>query len=412
MHNKTLFELPRRIALLHEWFLPNSVGGAEEVVKAIDQLLSNLGSNTQLAALVDAESKRKGSWLYGRSIETSLIQKLPFGVSHVQHYLPLLPFAIEQLDLSEFPLVISSSHLVAKGVIASPDQLHVSYIHTPVRYAWDQMHIYLRSSANAKLCLGPLIRWQLHRLRQWDQLSGARVNCLFANSRFTARRIYRYWGRKAKVIHPPVSVERFRWNQPRDDFYLCLCRLVPNKRVDLVVKAFNELQLPLLIVGDGPEKKILERMAGPTINLLGHQTMEQVENLMEHCRAFVYAGMEDFGIAPVEAMAAGAPVIGFGRGGLLDTVRCASNGVASPTGVLFKEQKVSSLVSAITWFEENRLWKKFSSEAIRSWAEGFRPEVFASSFESALRQAWEMHQTSLEIASTDPGNLQAFRQWD
>ena len=411
MDRNTLSDLPKRIALVHEWFSPRSVGGAEQVVKAIDDLICSLGSRSHLAALVDGESRRPGSWLFGRSIKTSFIQSLPFGVNHVQNYLPLLPFAIEQLDLSDYPLVISSSHLVAKGVLTSPDQLHVSYVHTPVRYAWDQMHVYLRSSANTKYCLGPLIRWQLHRLRQWDQLSGARANYLFANSRFTARRIFQYWGRQSEVIHPPVSVERFRWDQSRGDYYLCLCRLVPNKRVDLVVKAFTQLGLPLLIVGDGPERGPLERLAGPSIQFLGHKTMEEVEELMEHCKAFVYAGMEDFGIAPVEAMAAGAPVIAFGQGGLLDTVRCASRGDASPTGVLFPEQKVSSLLDAVTWFEDSKLWKELPAESIRVHAERFRPEVFASCFESALRRAWQRHRGLCDVLASAPEDLSAARQW-
>ncbi len=402
--------IPNRIALVHEWFSPSSVGGAEAVVKAIDEILFSIASKPQLVALVDGESNRPGSWLFGRSVETSFIQGLPFGVSHVQNYLPLLPCAIEQIDLSEFPLVISSSHLVAKGVMTSPEQLHVSYVHTPVRYAWDQMHVYLNSSSIKKSYLKPLIRWQLHRLRQWDQLSASRIDCIFANSRFTARRISKYWRRKAKVIHPPVSVERFRWDQSRDDFYLCLSRLVPNKRVDLVVRAFNKLQLPLLIVGEGPERSLLESLASPKIKILGHETKERVEELMERCRAFVYAGIEDFGIAPVEAMAAGAPVIGFGRGGLLDTVRCASKGVPSPTGVLFPEQTVSSLVGAVSWFEESRLWKKLSSESIRCWAECFRSELFASRFEIALQLAWEKHQNSCSIASSDSGDLSDFHQ--
>ena len=405
----TLSSLPNRIALVHEWFSPLSSGGSEQVVQAIDELLAGFGTQPELAALVDGESRRNGSWLYGREIKTSLIQRLPFGVNHVQNYLPLLPFSIEQLDLSEFPLVISSSHLVAKGVLTSPDQLHVSYVHTPVRYAWDQMHVYLRSSLKAKFCLGPLIRWQLHCLRQWDQLSGSRVDCLLANSRFTARRIAKYWGRSAEVIHPPVAVERFRWDQSRGDYYLCLCRLVPNKRVDLIVNAFNQLQLPLLIVGDGPERRSLERMAGPTTTFLGGQTNEQVEELMEHCKAFVYAGMEDFGIAPVEAMAAGSPVIAFGRGGLLDTVRCAARGEVSPTGVLFPEQTVSSLVDAVTWFEESMLWKELSAESISLWAERFRPEVFSSCFEEALLKAWQVHRSACDVKASDPVDLSTFR---
>ncbi len=405
MSTKTISTLPNRIALVHEWFSPKSLGGAEQVVQSIDRLLFDLGSKVQLVSLVDGESARNNSWLFGRSIKTSLIQNLPFGISHVQNYLPLLPFAIEQIDLSDYPLVISSNHLVSKGVLTSPDQLHVSYVHTPVRYAWDQMNVYLNSPLNKRLFFEPLIRWQLHHLRQWDQLSAARVDCLLANSSFTARRILKYWGRKAEVIHPPVSVKRFNWNKPRDDFYLCLCRLVPNKRVDLVVKAFNQLKLPLLIVGDGPERSFLQRMAGPSIQFLGHQTMEQVETLMEHCRAFVYAGTEDFGIAPVEAMAAGSPVIGFGKGGLLDTVRCIAQKVSSPTGVLFQEQTVSSLSDCVQWFEESRIWRNFSPEAIHCWAEQFSPEVFGSRFENALHKAWKSHQTSCDVALSDLEDL-------
>ena len=225
--------LPGPIALVHEWFTPRSVGGAELVVRELDPLLGK----PQLFSLVDGESRHAGSWLQGRSIRTSFIQQLPAGVSHVQQYLPLLPLAIEQLDLTDYPLVVSSSHLVAKGVLTSPDQCHVSYVHTPVRYAWDQMHAYLRHSALARRGLGPLIRWQLHALRQWDLASSRRPDQLVANSRFTAQRIQRYWGREATVVHPPVAVDRFRWDQPRDDVYLCLCRLVPYKRVDLVFKS-------------------------------------------------------------------------------------------------------------------------------------------------------------------------------
>ena len=290
-------------------------------------------------------------------------------------------------------------------MLTSPDQLHISYVHTPVRYAWDQMHAYLQRSALARRGLGPLIRWQLHALRQWDQLSAQRVDHLIANSRFTARRIRKYWGREASVIHPPVDVSRFRWNADRDDVYLCLCRLVPYKRVDLVVEAFNRLGLPLLVVGDGPERSRLEALAGPTVTLLGRQSAQQVEQLMSRCRAFVYAGLEDFGIAPVEAMAAGAPVIGLGRGGLLDTVRCAAAGQREPTGVLFPEQSVESIVQAVEWFEQRRIWHSLDAETIRAWAERFRPEAFAARFEAALRTTWRAHQRGCAVAASDPAEM-------
>ena len=402
-------DLPQRIVLAHEWFTPRATGGSELVVQAIDSLLREQGIVPQVAALVDGESTRPGSWLYDREVRTSLIQQLPWGVSHVQQYLPLLPMAIEQIDLGDAELVISSSHLVAKGVLTSPEQLHLSYVHTPVRYAWDQMHAYLQRSALARRGFGPLIRWQLHALRQWDQLSAQRVDHLLANSRFTARRIQKFWGRQAQVLHPPVAVERFRWDAPRDDIYLCLCRLVPYKRVDLVVEAFNRLGLPLVVVGDGPERRRLEALAGSTVTLLGRQSQEQVEALMSSCRAFVYAGLEDFGIAPVEAMAAGAPVIGLGRGGLLDTVRCATTGLDQATGVLFPHQSVGSLVEAVSWFEQKRIWRQLDAAEIRQWAERFRPEAFKARFEATLRQAWTAHQSRCAVAASDPAGMSALQ---
>ena len=376
---------------MHEWFTPRSVGGSELVVRELDQLLGQ----PPLFALVDGESRRRGSWLQGRMIQTSFIQGLPWGVSHVQQYLPLLPLAMEQLDLSGVSLVLSSSHLVAKGVLTSPDQCHVSYVHTPVRYAWDQMHAYLRQSALARRGLGPLIRWQLHRLRQWDVLSAQRPDALIANSRFTAARIQRYWGRSAAVVHPPVAVERFRWDQPRDDVYLCLCRLVPYKRVDLVVEAFNRTGLPLVVIGDGPERNRLEALAGPTVTLLGRQGQTEVNGWLARCRAYVYAGLEDFGIAPLEAMAAGAPVIGLGQGGLLDTVRCIARGDSQPTGLLFPEQRVASLVAALEQFEAQRLWTQLPAESLRQWAEQFSPERFRQRMAAAIQHAWGEHQREL-----------------
>ena len=212
-----------------------------------------------------------------------------------------------------------------------------------------------------------------------------------ANSRFTAERIRRYWGRRAEVVHPPVAVERFRWDQPRDDTYLCLCRLVPYKRVDLVIEAFNRTGLPLLVVGDGPERQRLQALAGPTVTLLGRQDAEVVNGLLERCRAYVFAGLEDFGIAPVEAMAAGAPVIGFGGGGLLDTVRCLSQGIAKPTGLLFPEQGVSSLVAALEHFHQGKLWRQCPPQRQRAWAERFSAVQFRQRFAGVLERAWHDH---------------------
>ena len=400
MNLNSSIELPKDIALVHEWFTPRSFGGAEKVVKTIDDLLSDISSRPELFSLVNGENSLKNRWLSDRKVKTSFIQKLPFGISHVQHYLPLLPFAIEQLDLDRYPLVISSSHLVAKGVLTSPDQLHISYVHTPVRYAWDQMNIYLKRSFLKRIGLGPLIRWQLHSLRQWDQLSSSRVDYLIANSNFTAKRIRKYWRRSSEVIHPPVSVKRFQWNKPRDDFYLSVCRLVPNKRVDLLIRAFNELDLPLIIVGDGVERKHLEILAGPKVQILGYGSMANVEDLMSRCRAF--AGVEDFGIAPVEAMASGAPVIAFAKGGVLDTVKCFNtNADATATGLLFPDQTVKSLVEVIEFFQSKQLWRDFKPELIRDWANSFSEESFKSKFEKTIKKTWREHKKSCDIGTSD-----------
>jgi glycosyltransferase involved in cell wall biosynthesis len=380
---------------VHEWFTPRSVGGAEAVVRELDRLLAEWGHSPCLFALVDGESRRPGSWLEGRSITTSFIQRLPWGISHVQQYLPLLPLAIEQLDLAGYPLVVSSSHLVAKGVLIGPDQLHVSYVHTPVRYAWDQMHPYLEHSALARGPLGPLVRLQLHQLRQWDALSAQRVDGLVANSRFTARRIRRCWRRRAEVVHPPVAVDRFRWNQSRDATYVSLCRLVPNKRVDVVVQAFNRTGLPLVVIGDGPERRRLEAMAAPTIRFLGRCGDAEANAWLERCRAYVYAGLEDFGIAPVEAMAAGAPVIAYGAGGLRDSVRCLQEGEPHPTGLLFPQQSAASLAAALEHFEAAALWRQLPPEGQRQWAESFAPERFRERMAAVLERHWHRHRERL-----------------
>ena len=377
------------IAIVHDWFLKNSMGGAEKVTYIIDKLINENYSQPDLFSLVSNIEESKKSIFQNRKIKQSIIEYFPFGKTKVQNYLPLLPFAIEQIDVGKYDLVISSSHAFAKGIITSPEQLHISYIHTPMRYAWDEMNTYLKQSKLSNFGFEIPIRYSLHKLRQWDFLSSQRVNYLISNSNFTAKRIKKYWGLTSEVIHPPVDIKRFNFKNKREDFYLSVNRLVPNKRVDLLINSFNKLNLPLIVIGDGPERSKLEKVAKSNIKFLKKASNSEVENYMSRCRAFVYAGLEDFGIAPVEAMAAGAPVIAFKKGGILDTVKCINSEAKIATGILFDEQNDKVIRDCINYFEEKKLWLEFSNEDIHLWAENFSIDIFKKKFANFIFKSIE-----------------------
>ena len=376
------------VAIIHDWFSGEFKGGAEKVLKEIEQIIVENKSYYEIYCLVNHLNK-KHKFNQGKIINTSFIQNLPFSKKHFHKYLPLFPLAIEQLDLREFDLIISSSHAVAKGVITSPDQLHISYIHSPMRYAWDQMHVYLESSSYMKSKINILLRIILQDLRKWDYLSSVRIDKLVSNSNFTAKRIKKYWGRNSSVIHPPVDTKKFSPRKSRSDFYLSVSRLVPNKRIDLLVKAFNQLDFPLIIVGSGSEKKKLMKISKNNISFLNYQDDLAIKNLMETCRAFVYTGIEDFGIAPVEAMAAGAPIIAFKKGGILDTVKCINSESKIATGILFDEQNDKVIRDCINYFEEKKLWLEFSNEDIHLWAQNFNINNFKKKFANLIFKSTE-----------------------
>ena len=380
-----------KFAIVHDWFLKNSMGGAEKVTFSIDKLLIKNYSQPDLFALVSNIEDSEKNLFPKRKIQKSIIESLPFGKTKVQHYLPLLPFAIEQVNLKNYDIVISSSHAFAKGVITSPEQLHISYIHTPMRYAWDQMNIYLKQSKLSNFGLEIPIRYALHKLRQWDFYSSQRNDYLIANSKFTAKRIKKYWGLDSEVIHPPVDIGRFNFNKKRENFYLSVNRLVPNKRIDLLIKAFNKLNFPLIVIGDGPERAKLEKMAKSNIKFFKKTPNYIVENYMSRCRAFVYAGLEDFGIAPIEAMASGAPVIGYGKGGILDTVNCfhSTNKKKFSNGILFKKQTSSDIIDTINWFEDKKVWKKFDPQELNNYSRKFSPEIFESKLDFFINKIWQ-----------------------
>ena len=304
-----------KIALVHEWLTPKATGGSELVVKEILEVV-----DAQLFALIDFESVNPDSYLYQRQIETTFIQYLPFSSNGLQKYLPLLPFAIEQLNVTNYDVVLSSSHAVAKGVITRPDQPHICYCHSPMRYAWDLTFDYLDRFNFGQGLQGIFARYFLHLIRQWDVISANRVDFFIANSHHTARRIWRCYRRQAKVIYPPVQVDQFPFQEQKSDYYVTVSRLVSYKKVGLIVEAFNRSGLPLVVIGDGSDMAQIKRIAQENITLLGSVDNATVKKYMSNAKAFVYAACEDFGIAIVEAQACGTPVIAYDGGGAKETV--------------------------------------------------------------------------------------------
>jgi glycosyltransferase involved in cell wall biosynthesis len=374
-----------KIALVHEWLTPNATGGSELVVQDILKLVE-----ADVYSLIDFESVNPASYLYGRKIGTTFLQHLPLARNGVQKYLPLLPLAIEQLDLRSYDVILSSSHAVAKGVLTAAHQLHICYCHAPMRYAWDMTFDYLNSSAAGKGLPGILTRYLLHRLRQWDVLSANRVDYFIANSHHTARRIWRCYRRPAEVIYPPVDTQRFYFQPKKQDFYLTVSRLVSYKKIPLIVEAFNHLGLPLVVIGDGPELKQVRRIARSNVQILGWQADAIVEEYMTQAKAFVYAAQEDFGIAPVEAQACGTPVIAYGQGGTAETVRDVDQHGKNATGVLFKQQTVPALMAAVERFEQ--AYSQLDPEVARSHALSFQPDVFRERYMTFLDQCYQEFQ--------------------
>jgi glycosyltransferase involved in cell wall biosynthesis len=368
-----MLAVPSKYALVHEWLTPDATGGSELVVR---EILNHI--DAQLYALIDFESSNPESYLYKRQIGTTLLQYLPAAKKGVQKYLPLLPLAIEQLDLRHHKVILSSSHAVAKGILTTPDQLHICYCHSPMRYAWDLTFDYLRESKLGTGMAGWLTRYILHRLRQWDVISANRVDYFIANSAHTARRIWRCYRRDAEVIYPPVNTEYFPFLSQKEDFYLTVSRLVSYKQVTLIVKAFNKLQKPLVIIGTGPDMDKILKIAEPNIKILGWQPDDMVKKYMANARGFVYAACEDFGIALVEAQACGTPAIAYGAGGALETVRDIRSHGDTGTGIFFQEQSEASLIEAVETFEAKA--GKFNPEYARKHATQFSKQMFTSRY--------------------------------
>lgn len=353
-----------KIAIIHDWL--TVYAGAE---KTLEQILA-LYPHADIFTIVDFLPEKDRGFLKGHRITTSMIQKLPFAKSKYRHYLSLMPLAIEQFDLSGYDLVISSSHAVAKGVITGPDQRHLCLCYSPIRYAWDLQHQYLRESGLEYGLKGWLARYMLHKIRLWDMRTANGVDEFIAISEFIARRIWKVYRRESTVIYPPVDVQAFELGEHKEDFYLTASRMVPYKKIDLIVEAFAAMpDKKLIVIGTGPDFDKIKAKAGPNVTLMGYQPFEVLRDHMQRARAFVFAAEEDFGIAPLEAQACGTPVIAFAKGGALETV------VDGISGVFFDTQNIESLRDAVRRFE-TLSWNaaKIRDNAIRFGAQRFQKE--------------------------------------
>ncbi|MGK2873933.1 MAG: glycosyltransferase family 4 protein [Alphaproteobacteria bacterium] len=368
------------ITMIHEWL--TTYGGAERV---LEQMLATY-PQADLFALCDFIASDQRSFLLGRLSKTTFIQRLPGAATHYRNYLPLMPLAIEQVDVSGYETVVSSSHAVAKGVLTGPDQLHLCMCYSPVRYAWDLQHQYLRESNLEHGLKSILARLILHYIRLWDARTPNGVDAFMAISEFIARRIHKVYGRASKVIYPPVDVAAFMLREEKDDFYLTASRMVPYKKIPLIIEAFAAMpDKRLVVIGEGPEFARCKAAAAPNIELLGYQPFEVLRDHMQRARAFVFAAEEDFGIVPIEAQACGTPVIAFGKGGACETI-AGIHAHAQPergqvlTGVFFAEQTAPAIRAAVERFES--MHEAFTPQACRENALRFAPERFRAEFEA------------------------------
>jgi len=376
-----------KVAIIHDWMTLK--GGGESCVEE----LMRLYPQADLFCVVDFLDEQYRGFLAGRRVTTSFVQRLPGSRKRYRSYLPLMPLAVEQFDLTGYDLIISSSSAVAKGVITGPDQVHIAYVHSPIRYAWDLQHQYLEEAGLTRGIKSAVARAILHYMRVWDTRTAHGVDHMIANSAFVARRIRKAYGREATIIHPPVDVDRFTIGAERDDFYVTMSRLVPYKRIPLIVEAFRHMpQRRLIVIGDGPEMAAVKAAAGPNVTVMGGQPNDVVVSHLQRAKAFLFAAEEDFGIAPVEAQACGTPVIAYGKGGALETVRGLDG--EGQTGVFFEAQTPEAIVAAVEHLDRRLV--AIDPQACRANAERFSTQRFRrdiASFADAalLKLRTEMH---------------------
>jgi glycosyltransferase involved in cell wall biosynthesis len=340
--------------------------------------------------LIDFLPEKHRGFLKGKSIRTTYMQRIPFITKTYKYLLSLMPFAIEQLDLSQYDVIISNCHAVAKGVITGPDQLHICYCYSPMRYAWDLQAQYLTESGFQRGLRSLIARWQLHQIRTWDHRTAQNVDHFIACSAYIGRRIKKAYQRTSTVIYPNVAVEDFVIEGPREDFYLTSSRMVPYKKMHLVVEAFAKMpDRKLVVIGTGPQFKRCKALATPNVTLLGYQPHAVLLRHMQRARAFIFAAEEDFGITPLEAQACGTPVLAFGRGGASETV------IDGETGLLFHEQSAEAIRQVVQDFEA--LGSSFDPEVARSNALRFSSERFRQQFRRYVDAKWQEHTLKIQV---------------
>lgn len=362
-----------KTAIVHDWF--DGYAGSERVVESF----TNIWSDADVFTLADllTEKERK-IVLKSKLPKTSFIQRLPFANTKHRYYLPLFPFAIERFDFSAYDIIISSSHSVAKGIKKNPRQLHICYCHSPMRYAWDNAELYLKNANISKGLKGAAARSVINYLRKWDLKTASRPDYFIANSKYIAKKIKRIYNRTADVIYPPVDINKFSCFNEKENYFLTASRMVPYKRVDLIVEAFSTMGGKILkVVGQGPEFEKIKNKATSNVEMLGYKNDIELKVLMQKAKAFVFAAEEDFGITVVEAMACGTPVIALNKGGTTETV------IDSKTGVLFDTQNAESIKNAILTFESMK--NIFNPQEISDHTKQFSREIFECNIKEYVR---------------------------
>lgn len=365
-----------KTAIIHDWLITYS--GAERVLEEIIKLYPD----ADLYSLLDFIPPGERDFIQNKPVKTSFLQKFPFARKRYRSFLPLMPLAIEQFDMSQYDLVISSNHAVAKGIITGPNQLHVCMCYSPMRYAWDLTHQYLKQAGLTKGLKGWIAKYILHRIRMWDCRTANGVDEFIAISNYIAGRITKAYRRKSTVIYPPVDTSGYSLYTKKEDFYLFASRMVPYKNTRLVVEAFSKMpDKKLVVVGDGPDMATVKKIAGPNVTLMGYQPFEELKKYMQRAKAVIFAAEEDFGIVPVEAQACGTPVIAYGRGGALETV------IDGKTGIFFHDRNVSDVVDIIEQFES--IEHHFNPEEIRANALRFSADRFRAELRSFIARKYE-----------------------